>query len=379
MQPLRSFVARPVAVALAIACFYVGWSSWYVGHHPVVSLAHVSLKFSRQSHASAAISRLPARPEDGSGYDGQFYLYIALDPIHARGYLDVPAYRYSRPVYPLAARALALGRNGAVPWTLLLLGIAGVVAATYAVAKLFEHRGAPIWYAALLGVYPGLLIAVSWDLAEAMAYGLAALGLLAFELEGRRRVLFAGALFGLAGATRESTLLFPVALALALAWQSQRRREAVELLVASFAPYLAVKIGLAVWLHSGGAARATQFELLPFLGLVRQWSWSDRPIQELSTVVLPALGAVVVAWRAYRRVSPEFLALLLNVLALVVFLPKPSYFEYVASGRITTGVVLAFMLCLPRVLAEHREAEAWPLFVLWLMPLYEFLPAVLHG
>jgi hypothetical protein len=377
VQPLRSFLTHPAAVALAIACFYAGWSGWYLAHHSAVSLAHVSLQFSRQSHASAAISQLPATPADGSGYDGQFYLYIALDPVRARGYLDVPAYRYARPVYPLAARALALGQDGAVPWTLLLLGIGGVVAATYAVASLLDLRHTPVWYAALFGLYPGLLIAVSWDLAEAMAYGLAALGLLVYYRSGRRTLL-AGTLFGLAGATRESTLLFPVALALSLAWQSRRRARAIELLVASFAPYVAVKIGLALWLHSAGTARATQFEVVPFLGLVRQWSWSDRPIQELLTVVVPALGALVVAWRAYRRVSPEFLALLLNVLALVVFLPKPSYFEYLASGRITTGVVLAFMICLPRVLAEHRQSEAWPLFVLWLMPLYQFLPAVLH-
>lgn len=75
---------------------------------------------------------------------------------------------------------------------------------------------------------------------------------------------------------------------------------------------------------------------------------------------------------------PELLALVLNVLVLVVFLPEASYADYLASGRITTGVVLAFMLCLPRVVADHRESEAWPLFVLWLMPLYTFLPAVLH-
>ena len=64
-------------------------------------------------------------------------------------------------------------------------------------------------------------------------------------------------------------------------------------------------------------------------------------------------------------------------------LPLPNevalmYVGYLSSGRIATGIVLAFMLCLPRVLAEGRQAEAWPLFVLWLMPLYDFFPTVLH-
>jgi hypothetical protein len=364
-------------VAIAVACFHVGWATWYVDHHPVVSLAHVGLQFTRKSHDSPQISHLPGNLNDYLGYDGQFYLYIALDPIRARRYLDDPAYRYSRPVYPLAARALALGRGGAVPWTLLLLGIGGVVSATYAVAKLFERQRTRVWYAAILGVYPGLLVAVSWDLAEAMAYGLVALGLLAYGRDGRR-MLVAGALFGVAGATRETTLLFPLALAIWLAWRTPRWRDAVALLAVSFAPYVAVKIGIGLWLHSAGAARATRFEPLPFLGLIRQWPWSDLHVQQMLTVVLPALLAVLVAWRALRALTPELLALVLNVLVLVVFLPQPSYADYLASGRIATGVLLAFMLCLPRVLAEGREGEAWPLFVLWLMPLYEFLPAVLH-
>ena len=173
-------------------------------------------------------------------------------------------------------------------------------------------------------------------------------------------------------------MLFPIALALSLAWQDRRRRDAAELLVLSFVPYVAVKIGLALWLHSSGTAAATRFEPLPFLGLIRQWPWSDLHVQQLMTVVLPALGSLVVAWRAFRRFSPEFLALVLNVLVLVVFLPEPSYVGYLSSGRIATGIVLAFVLYLPRVLAEGRLAEAWPLFVLWLMPLYDFFPTVLH-
>ena len=374
---LRAFLGTPLAVACAIACFQLGWAGWYVAHHPAVSLAHVGIEFKRHEGTSAAISRLHGDQSDYFGYDGQFFLYIALDPIRARSYLDVPAYRYSRPLYPLAARALALGRPGAVPWSLLLLGIAGVVTATFAVAKILERERTGVWYAALLGVYPGLLIAVSWDLSEALAYGLAALGLLAFGREGRRPLL-AAACFGLAGVTRETTLLFPLALALALVFQSRRVRDGLQLLGLSVLPYVAVKIGLALWLHSAGAARATHFEPLPFLGLIRQWPWSDLHVQQALTVVLPALGALVVAWRAFRRFTPELLALVLNVLVLVVFLPEASYADYLASGRITTGVVLAFMLCLPRVVADHRESEAWPLFVLWLMPLYTFLPAVLH-
>ena len=59
-----------------------------------------------------------------------------------------------------------------------------------------------------------------------------------------------------------------------------------------------------------------------------------------------------------------------NVLVLVVLLPEPSYVDYNASGRIAIGVVLAFLLCLPAVVAAGRLAQAWIVAVLWLAPWY---------
>jgi hypothetical protein len=121
---------RRVAVALA----YVLWALCFAHYHPVSSLAHVSSFFQGRPGGSAAIARLAPTAGDTVGYDGQFYEYIATDPLGARAYRDNPAYRYSRPVYPLAARALAGGQEHLLPWTLLLLGIAGVFATTLAVA-----------------------------------------------------------------------------------------------------------------------------------------------------------------------------------------------------------------------------------------------------
>ena len=63
-----------------------------------------------------------------------------------------------------------------------------------------------------------------------------------------------------------------------------------------------------------------------------------------------------------------------NVLVLVVLLPEPSYADWDASGRITTGVVLAFLLCLPAVARAQRLAQAWVLVVLWFSPWWTLLP-----
>jgi hypothetical protein len=365
---------RALKVACVVALGYVLWAGYYVHYHPVASLAHVGSQFQKQGGGrSDPISQLHASSQNAVGYDGQFFLYVALDPLGARPYLDVPAYRYSRPAYPLAARVLALGRSGAVPWTLLLLGIAGAAAVTFAASAWAEREGLSPWYGALLGVYPGVFLAVSWDLSEALGYGLAALGLLAFGRSDERGVTRASLLFAAAAVTRETTLLFPIAFAVWLAFHA-RRRDAARLLALAFGPYVALKIGLALWLHSAGAARATHVEPLPFLGLIRQWPWGDAHVQQILSVVLPGLLAVVVAWRAIGELTPAMLALIANVLFLVVLLPEPSYVDYLASGRIAIGVVLAFVLCLPAVLRRGRYAEAWIVLTLWLLPWYTVLP-----
>ena len=62
------------------------------------------------------------------------------------------------------------------------------------------------------------------------------------------------------------------------------------------------------------------------------------------------------------------------MLVLVVLLPEPSYADYDASGRITIGVVLAFLIALPAVVAAGRLAQAWIVALLWFAPWYSLFP-----
>lgn len=371
---MRARLTVPIVAAAVIALGYLTWAAWYAHYHRADSAEHVSSFFQSRSHSSAPIARLVPTAANTVGYDGQFFAYIAADPVGARPYLDNAAYRYSRPVYPLLARVVSVGRTGLIPWALLILGIAGVAAATFALATIFEQRGISPWYGALTGAYPGLFLAVSNDLSEALAYGLACLGLLAWTSGGRRRVLFATVLFGLAGATRETTLLFPLVLGCRLALHDRRVRTGALVALGSLAPYVAIKVALAVWLGSWGEARAAQLEHLPFLGLIRQWPWNDYDVQQILSVVAPALLALFVVWHATRRMSLELWFLIVNVLVLVVFLPQPSYVGYLASGRIATGVVIAFLLCLPMLVERGGAAQAWLPIVLWMLPWYSVLP-----
>ena len=146
------------------------------------------------------------------------------------------------------------------------------------------------------------------------------------------------------------------------------------MLTASVLPYLALRVGLWAWLGAVGDARAQRIEVLPFAGLAKQWPLDTLTLEEIYAVVVPGILALVIA--VLVRARPGWLAVLAaNVVVLVVFLPEPSYAEYRASGRITIGVVLAFLLCLPRVLAAGRTAQAWIVVLLWFAPWYDLLPA----
>ena len=360
----------PLAVALAVTLSYGLWAAWYAHHHPVDQLAYVSSFFQGRPGHSTTIAAI--RPTTGNtvGYDGQFYLFIAADPLHARPYLDNAAYRYSRPLYPLVARAVSLGRVGALPWALLLIGIAAVGVASFGLAAVVGRLGASPWYGALVGAYPGVFLAVSHDLAEPLAYAFVALGLLAWP----RRIVPAAILFALAGLTRETTLVFPVVLGLWLLFKERRRRDGALMLAISLIPYAVLKLGVGVWIGHFGAPAQARLELIPFRGLLDQWPWTDIAVRQILAVVVPALLAVWVVWWSSRRLTLELCLLAANVLLLVVALPKPTYVDYLASGRVATGVVVAFVLCIPALLREGRIASIWVPISLWLLPWYTVLP-----
>ena len=85
---------------------------------------------------------------------------MAQDPIRAKSYIDDPAYRYGRIVYPLLARALAFGQQGAIPFVLVAINVFAVALGTFALATLLRRHGRSPWYALIFALYPGIYVAV---------------------------------------------------------------------------------------------------------------------------------------------------------------------------------------------------------------------------
>lgn len=393
-------------VAGVVLLIYGLWIALYLlaGHEPrdfiVLGRIHVL-----QSHVSSVITFDPHYhydPDNLPGYDGQYCYYIAVDPAHAAAYMDWPAYRYSRILYPMLARLLALGQPQAIPLALIVINWLALGGGTLAVAAWLKRHGCTPWLALLYGCSTGLFIALQGDLTEPLAYALVALAIYLFDFGGRRRVLWSGLAFALAILSRETTAVFAALYGLALLVGSTpdeagsasspsgviaelRRRIAAHwssaalLLAVAFVPFALYKVFLLFWLGSVGVPDAVRLDIVPFHGLLAYWPLPGPLLIEVDSVVLPALVCAAMGlWALSRHMwRVEIWALLANIVLFVVLLPKASYINLDASARITTGIVLAALLCIPSMDRLAKGKRTWIVLCggLWL----SFLPVQAVG
>jgi hypothetical protein len=365
---LRSEWLVPVPILVLYGLFLY---AFYGPGHDARDAAWIGTHLVQQSHASSTIKFDPSYAYPGGewGYDGQYVYFIALDPINAHYYTDSPSYRYTRIVYPLLARLLAAGQPALIPYALLLINWLAIGGGTLAAAAWLRRKGVSPWLALAYGFYPGLFIALVRDTTEALAYALVALGVFLWDYGGRRRIALAACAFSVAVLTRETTALFPVMYGLGLMFARPiedgetsglraRLTPAIAVIALSVVPLLVYKAFLVAWLGTH-ADPGLLLERFPFLGLYRA-PWSPGWVEGLRTVVIPALiaggAALLMVWRRPRIVAPWLL--LLNVLVFVVFLHRTSYEDISASGRVTTGVALAAVLCVP-VAARLLGTRSW--------------------
>lgn len=151
---------------------------------------------------------------DGNGYDGQWFLGLAYDPL-LRGHLadgfDMPRYRARRPLLAMAGWLLAAGRPAAVPVALLATGLLAVGAGCAATARLLGGAGHSRWWGLGFAVVPGVIVGDMFGTAEPLGLALAVVGL---SLTLDRRLVPAALAFAAAGLTKETYLGFAAAAAI---------------------------------------------------------------------------------------------------------------------------------------------------------------------
>jgi hypothetical protein len=373
---------RPVwQVGAIVAVVHLLWiGAYFAAGHEARDFIKIGVQYVSLSHTSRVIKYDPSyryptnhAGKQGRGYDGQWSYYMALDPVHARYYMDDPAYRYGRILYPVAARALALGRPGAIPYTMLAINVLAIVGGSLALGAWLEKRGHSPWLALLYGLFPGLLLALERDLTEPLGYGLVALAVYLFDFGGRRGVLTAGAVFGLAGLARETTVIFPVLFGISILAgrpnasgiafrRGTRWRLAAGVVLLGVLPIVAWT-GV-VWAIFGSLGAGRHYVgLVPFGGLLDHHAWSPvgKPVV-VGFIVVPALiWALVAAGRLKQNAGRlEMTCVIANVLLATVF-AGPSIMEaYTSAGRASTGVVLSAVLCVPYLVRQlPRRALSW--------------------
>jgi hypothetical protein len=407
-------IASPWSVAAVVAVFYALLTIPGLAWNPY-QFVNIGQQYYKKGTSSTIIKQ-HARPLHGNGraarigYDGQFYYFLAVDPTHAKDYMDAPGVVYSRIGYPMTARALSGGNPTLIPYMMVLVNILAAVGGTLAVAFFFRRHGLPPALALLYGFYPGLAIAVVRDLTEPLAFGLAATALVVLDWHSKRRLLGSAILFGLAMLTRETVAVFPAIVTLGLlvgagtaasSWRERVRwgnlARAIAFAEIAFAPLFVWRHIIATALphattqesfvgaeHSvvGGAGGALLSALVPFHAIAKQWPWTGADVTNLLTILLPALiwsGIAIVLLRRKITLGPLFL--LANVAVFVVFVPTPIAIDYGSLGRASIGVLLAALLTLPQAttVLQERARLIRTTFVLWSLPFWAMLAILLNA
>jgi len=161
-----------------------------------------------------------------TGYDGQFYYRLALDPFSSEKTqfgitIDVPAYRQQRILYPLIVWLLSLEGNPAlVPPTMILVNLIGLCWISYLGSLLAREYGLHSIWGCVFSFYPGFLLTLSRNLTEIVAAVLLVAFLLALK---KQKLILAMILLSFSVFTRETILVVVVALGVEWLWNRIRK------------------------------------------------------------------------------------------------------------------------------------------------------------
>lgn len=298
------------------------------------------------------------------GYDGQYYYYMATDPLHAGTHMDNAPFRYQRILFSVVVWALSLGgRPELVPWWLLIVNVLGTLAGTTALAVLLRRRGFSPWFSLAFGLYFGQFASITHDVPDGLAAGLIVFAWLAMD---RGRWKEAAFWLAIAGLTRETTLIFAAAAALDALFQRHIGRTLLMLATALpfilWVIFLHYAFGTTGLFFSTVVSKAPKIPLAGFIGIAKL---SPLFFINLLFIVIPGLLALV--WVASEivtkkwRASPGLLfAILVTTIWLVLFLNSFTYGDLASSTRITIGLPLGWLL--------YAAVRRWQRLLQWATP-----------
>jgi hypothetical protein len=361
LSPYRKFALHVVAVCL----FFSGIARYYEPGTGFTSLIAIGTTF--EPRFTEEFRAAPHYVHQNSGYDGQFYAQLALDPLlrdrETVTALDDAAYRGRRVLIPAIAHVLGLGRPAWILQAYSLMNVIAWIALGWLLLRWLPvgtAHAALAWTACMLS--NGLLASVRRSLPDGPSLLFLVLGIIAIE---KNRHWLAAAICGLSGTARETNVLGGSMLG--APWPLKPARIGRWLAQAAL-----VVLPLIVWLmylHTRGLTPSPgghNFSL-PLVEYVQKWDSTLRELlslgwdsyARLSFLSLVALTTQVVTllwrrdWRSpWWRVGAAYIGLFL-ILGPAVWEGYPG-----AASRVLVPMTFAFNILLP------RNAWFWPLLIL---------------
>ncbi len=317
----------------------------------------------------------PGLPEGTMGYDGQFAWQIARSPLEGWQFVDKPAYRYQRILYPALAGLLSMGQASFLPWVMPIINLVAITLGTFLTEKILLQFNRNAWYALVYGLNIGMLMALRLNLTEPVAFLFFQLGALLFI---RERLIPSAGAFALAALGKEVTLVLIAGYGLALLLRGSLRRTAAWSAVV-LGPFLLWQIVLFRWFGTpgfdSGGAMATAFSVVPLGGWWALLSHDIGAFLFVSVLILPlailpsllGLGAAVraILQRAYH---PAVFALALQG-AVFLFLPSSNMLDPLGVSRFIIGLITA-LLTYGAYRGSKRVllyTQVWMLFLVFLI------------
>jgi hypothetical protein len=220
---IRSYQNHPVFPALtamlaAVVFFFCRLE--FFAHRDISRFIDLGRSFATPGRVPHGIAIVP-----GTGYDGEFYYRLALDPadLHrtAFGITFDTAFRLQRITYSALAWVFAGGREGLIPITLVVVNILGFGALGWLGGMVAKEAQRPAIYGLLIAGYFGFLFSLGRDLTEICAASFLLAGIVALR---RSRPVLAGVLLAAAALSRETALAFAVAVGVVSVVEIARRR-----------------------------------------------------------------------------------------------------------------------------------------------------------
>lgn len=385
LSPTLRLIQPALAVAIVLiasaAVYYVRWgfnnAQWHGRPQPVpVWLAFNDIGMIMSSRVGDLAEAVPV-----SGYDGQFYYYLARDPsimkvcAHSEAScpIDANPLREERILYPLTARLFALNNVEWLHASLFLVNFVAILITVLLLTRLCVEAGASRWLGMAVGLFCGEMLGLFRDLTD--PYGAMWVVLAVYFLR-RNRPLWCAAAAGAAMLTREQlVLVLPL---LALPWIAERRwRTLAAAALIAFTPFIAWQLTLYGIFQRWGikASLATTHGVTyPFHGL-----WEYRTGPEFGVivafVVVPLLFTIGLSlvW-LHRHGMRALLADPVPLIALVysALLTLTGYSEWAGmfnAARLVTPAAALGVLVACRLAPRLRRSYAAVLGLTALAPL----------